>query len=50
MPSYILRNIDPDAWAAFKSQAAKQGHPLRWLFLRFIAEYGTVKPLKPEAK
>jgi hypothetical protein len=39
MPSYILRNPDPDIWARFKARAAEEGHPLRWLILRLIAHY-----------
>jgi len=41
MPSYIIRNIDPATWEKVKAQAAKEGHPLRWVLLRLIDAYAT---------
>ena len=42
MPSFILRNIDPELWVGVKAQAAKEGRPLRWLILRLLALYARV--------
>lgn len=39
MPSYILRNIDPSLWAAFKARAEQEGHPLKWVILQLLARY-----------
>ena len=39
MPSYILRNIEPDLWIAFKERAEREGHTLRWLFLALLRLY-----------
>ena len=36
---YIIRDVDRRDWQAFKDAAAKAGHPLKWLFTRFIREY-----------
>lgn len=41
MPSYILRNIDPDLWVDVKARAEKEGHPLRWVILRLLAHYAS---------
>ena len=39
MPSYILRDIDPNLWQAFKERAASEGRPLRWIIFQLIASY-----------
>jgi hypothetical protein len=39
MPTYMLRNPDPELWQAFKNRAAAEGHPLRWLILEMIRRY-----------
>lgn len=39
MPSYILRQLDPQMWAEFKARAEREGHPLKWVILRLIRRY-----------
>lgn len=39
MPSFILRNIDPQLWEQFKKRASAEGHPLRWTVLELIRRY-----------
>jgi len=39
MPSYILRNIDPELWDAAKARAEKEGHNLRWVIFQLLARY-----------
>lgn len=39
MPSFILRNPDPDLWQAFKARAIREGHSLRWVILQLIRKY-----------
>lgn len=39
MPSYILRNIDPDLWERFKARAEREQIPMRVLILKLIAAY-----------
>lgn len=45
MPSYILRDIDPDLWSRVKSRATAEGRSLRGLILWLLALYaqGRVK-------
>jgi hypothetical protein len=39
MSNYILRNADPELWAAFRARAAAEGHSLRWLLLELVRRY-----------
>jgi len=39
MPSYIIRNADPELWQAFRARAATEGHSLRWLILELVRRY-----------
>ena len=39
VPSYILRKIDPDLWARFKSRSEQDGIPMRALVLLLIEAY-----------
>lgn len=39
MPTYLLRNIDPELWAKVKARAQSQGHGLRWIMLALIGLY-----------
>jgi len=39
MPSYILRNIDPELWRRFKSEAALQGQSIKALLEQFIQDW-----------
>jgi plasmid stability protein len=39
MSNYILRNVDPEVWAAFRARAATEGHSLRWLILELVRRY-----------
>jgi hypothetical protein len=39
MPSYILRDIDPDLWTKAKARAEKEGHSLRWVIFQLLAAY-----------
>jgi hypothetical protein len=39
MPSYILRDIDPELWEQFKARAAKEGRPLRFVILELVKAY-----------
>jgi hypothetical protein len=41
MPSYILRNIDPDLWARFKARSEREGIPMRALLLLLVAGYAS---------
>lgn len=43
MPSYILRNIDPDLWARFKARSEEEGIPMRALVLLLIEAYADGK-------
>jgi plasmid stability protein len=39
IPSYIIRNADPELWHAFRARAATEGHSLRWLILELVRRY-----------
>lgn len=39
MPTYLLRNIDPELWQAVKARAEQDGHALRWVILRLLQHY-----------
>lgn len=39
MPSYILRTIPPDLWAAVKQRATSEGTPLRQVLLFLLRAY-----------
>lgn len=39
MPSYILRNVDPELWTKVKARAEKEGHALRWVILQLLVYY-----------
>jgi hypothetical protein len=39
MANYILRNIDPDLWARFKTRSEEDGIPMRALMLLLIDAY-----------
>lgn len=39
MASFILRKVDDSLWRQFKSQAALEGRPLRWIIIRLVALY-----------
>lgn len=39
MPSYILRDIDPQLWQRVKARAEREGHPLRWVILTLLTKY-----------
>ena len=39
MPSYIMRNIDPELWSLFKARAEADGHPLKWVILHLVRGY-----------
>lgn len=43
MPSFILRNIDPDLWARVKARAAEDGRSLRGLILWLLTKYADGK-------
>lgn len=43
MPSYILRNIDPDLWARFKARSEEEQIPMRVLILKLIEAYADGK-------
>lgn len=43
MPSYILRNIDPDLWARFKARSEAEGIPMRALVLLLVEAYADGK-------
>ena len=43
MPSYILRNIDPDLWARVKARSEQDGIPLRAIILKSLALYAEGK-------
>jgi hypothetical protein len=43
MPSYILRNIDPELWARFKVRSEEEGIPMRALMLLLIEAYADRK-------
>jgi len=40
MPSYILRNIDPELWAKVKARSEQDGLPLRAVILGLLEQYG----------
>jgi len=50
MATYILRNLPPETWDAFRARAAREDCPLRALFLAFIQGYadGRFALLKPQ--
>jgi plasmid stability protein len=37
--TYMIRNPDPELWAAFRARAAAEGHSLRWLLLELVRRY-----------
>ncbi len=39
MPSYILRNINPDMWASVKKRATAEGLTIREVALALLAAY-----------
>jgi len=39
MPSFILRDIDPDFWRRVKSKAAAEGVTIKDLILRLLATW-----------
>jgi plasmid stability protein len=39
MASFILRNPEPELWAAFKARAASEGRSLRWVILELVRRY-----------
>ena len=39
MPSYILRDVDPQLWQKLKVKAAREGEAIRAVILRLIKEY-----------
>lgn len=39
MPSYILRNIDPDLWERVKAKADTDGVAMRAIILALLAMY-----------
>lgn len=39
MPSYILRNIDPDLWARVKARSEKDGIPMRTIIFALLEHY-----------
>jgi hypothetical protein len=43
MPSYILRNIDPDLWERVKVKAVSEGRSLRGLILWLLEKYADGK-------
>jgi hypothetical protein len=43
MPSYILRNIDPDLWERVKARSQTEGIPLRAIILKLLEMYGAGK-------
>ena len=43
MPSYILRNINPDLWTRVKARSAQDGIPLRAVILKLLELYGQQK-------
>lgn len=43
MPSYILRNIDPDLWARVKARSETEGIPLRAVILKLLESYAAGK-------
>lgn len=42
MPSYILREIDPQLWEQFKARAASEGRGLKFVVLRLVELYTKV--------
>ena len=43
VPSYILRNIDPDLWDRFKARAEEEQIPMRVLILKLVEAYADGK-------
>jgi hypothetical protein len=43
MPSFILRNIDPDLWLRVKARAESEGRSLRGLILWLLTKYAEGK-------
>ena len=43
MPSYILRDIDPDLWSRVKARAEPEGRSLRGLILWLLTRYADGK-------
>lgn len=43
MPSYILRNMDPELWARFKARSEQDGIPMRALILKLVELYADGK-------
>lgn len=43
MPSYILRNINPDMWDSVKERAKSEGLTLREIALALLSAYGSRK-------
>lgn len=39
MPSYILRNIDPQLWIKVKTRAASENTPLKALIMGWLRRY-----------
>jgi hypothetical protein len=41
MPSYLLRDVDPELWEKFIARAKTDGHALKWTIVRLITLYVT---------
>lgn len=39
MPSFILRNLDPDFWAKVQAKATAQGVRIKDVILRLLADW-----------
>src|SRR4051812_13889075 len=39
MPSFILRNINPELWARVQAKAAAEGVPIKAVILRLLAQW-----------
>jgi hypothetical protein len=39
MPTYILRDLDPDLWAHVKAHSRQQGIPLREVLVKLLTAY-----------
>jgi hypothetical protein len=37
--NYILRDIDPSVWKAFRARATTEGRSLRWILIHLIQRY-----------
>jgi hypothetical protein len=39
MPAFILRNLDPVLWAAFRQRCLAEGRAQRWVILELVRRY-----------